>query len=105
MSAESSPVRVRLLVLWPDGPRYVDAAQAITWALDSYANNADWLRCLACGRDTLDDLGPCDHEGDAEPVYERPTERPAELVAAIEWLEDQGEVTFGNPMTDPEPTP
>lgn len=54
-------------------------------------------------RDTLDDLGPCDHAGDAEPVYDRPTERPEDLEAAIEWLEDLGELTTGNPMTDPEP--
>ena len=84
-------------ILWPDGPRYVSPEKVITWASDSYHNNADWYQCQACDRDAAhcscaDVLEPAPSE--AAPRYHNDAVKPTTLEDAIAWLDETGEVTF-----------
>ena len=82
---------ILLKVLYPER-RMVTEAQVLTWASDSYYNNADFHRCVTCGDHALAENG-CEHETTV-PEYNVPTPKPETLEDAMAWLEDRGEVTF-----------
>lgn len=86
-----------ITILYPE-QRQVTEEQVKSWAADSFFNHADRYQCCTCGHDTMTE-GDCKHEGQWTPIYNEPTEAPRDLAAAIEWLDDHGEVTFARRNT------